>query len=173
MADTKKHASGRNIYVDERGRDVYYDRFTKNGYLIQEKNLKSYFMYQNRFILVIIGIILGYNFLASLETCIIIGVIVAIIIEIMFRRKYLPSLITIQGFKPEKKLPVYKQIADGEARGKVILKTFLYLAMSILLVLNAYIEKLEFPMFALSVVVAIISLYACAVNAIALTKMKK
>ena len=52
--------SGMHIYKDNHNRYVYYDIFTKNGYVIS--NVPSYRNYANRFILAAVVGILVYTF---------------------------------------------------------------------------------------------------------------
>ena len=40
--------SGRNVYTDKRKRTIYYDRLTKQGYLIHKQNENRMLFFQNR-----------------------------------------------------------------------------------------------------------------------------
>ena len=172
MQQQKKRAVGRNIYLDDKGRDIYYDRISKNGYIITEADMRKFYYYQNRYVLILIAIVLGYNFIASLQTCILIGVVAGVIAEWTFRKKFLPSLTMLVGFKPEKRIPPYQQIAQNDPKNKIILKAVLYMLLAVLLVLNAWIEQLSSALFVLSCLVALVSVYAAVMNLLAIKEVK-
>ena len=48
MSTKKKIIAGKNIYKDNKNRDVLYVKSKKNGYIIQEKDQSSYTLYSNR-----------------------------------------------------------------------------------------------------------------------------
>ena len=45
--------SGRNIYLDRQGQTVYYDSISKCGYIIDKKVEGKFFVYKNRFVLIL------------------------------------------------------------------------------------------------------------------------
>ena len=50
--------SGRNIYLDRQGQTVYYDPISKCGYIIDKKVEGKFFVYKNRFVLILMIMIL-------------------------------------------------------------------------------------------------------------------
>lgn len=136
MANSEK-LTGLHIYQDDKGRDVYYDIFSKKGYLLQPSTLKKYFLFKNRYIIAAALGILLLGFIQPPYLPILIGVATAIALEIYFRISFLPSLSTVKGFKPSERQSYLNRIIDNTPKGKIIMKVVLYLALSILLVVNA------------------------------------
>lgn len=140
---SKPRVAGASIYKDKRGRDVYYDRFTHNGYLILESNVKSFQFYQNRllFPLIIFALLLNFNF-GSMHIGWIEAGVVALIalfgLEFFFRFKYLKSLTIIPNFVPENKLSFIEQVNEKNEKNPLILKAFLYMLLGVVLILYAY-----------------------------------
>lgn len=167
-----KRPSGINIYVDEKGRDVYYDVFTKRGYVIQEKNRATYSKFENRYLLCLILIILLCSITNNYVLSIIIGVVVAIIYEVAFRFKFLETLVAINNFKPKEKYSIIDQIANSNQKQKTIIKAILYVALAVLIIINAYRQHLSTPLMILSYLVSVFGVASAVINTIALTKMK-
>lgn len=172
MANNVKRPSGIHIYVDDKGRDVYYDVFTKRGYVIQEKNRASYAKFENRYLLCIILTILLVSITNNYVLSIIIGVAVAIVYEVAFRGTFLSTLVAINNFKPKEKYSIIDQIANSNQKSKTIIKAILYIALAILIVINAYRQALSTPLMILSYLVSVFGIASAIVNIIALTKMK-
>lgn len=140
MAKNNNHVRGMNVYLDDKGRDVYYDRlFTKCGYLIQEKDKGTYAMYANRFIIPIIAAVLAMNFILTEKQSIIMGIGLYFILEALFRFKFLPSLTKLKKFKPTKKLRLVEQI-QTLGRNKLLLLSILLVVLAVLILINAYTE---------------------------------
>ena len=129
---------GNNIYVDDLGRNVYFDKLSKEAYLIQDKDIKSFSFYSNRFILVVGSIIVFSAFLESIVVCISIATFLLIVLEIIFRKKYLPSLIKLDNFKTIKKMSYVDQEVQTNSRNKTLTKVGLFILLTVLLGLNAY-----------------------------------
>lgn len=138
--DSKTHVVGLSIYQDSRGRDVYYDRLTKNAYLIQEKNIKQYSLYSKRFIFafVIFALVssleLGGKVVGPLWGSIL-GLGGYIAFECGFRFKFLKNLVLVSNFTPTRKKTYLEQIKESNEKGKAIMKGISYLLLGVLLIL--------------------------------------
>lgn len=172
VAQNIKRPTGLHIYEDNKGRDVYYDIFTKKGYVIQEKNRQTYSKYENRYLLVIILIILLCSITNMYLLSIIIGVVVAGVYEFSFRYKFLDGLVCLNNFKPDKKNSIIDQIASSGQKNKVIIKIVLYIALAVLIVLNGYRQNLSTLLMVICYIVAVFGIASAVVNFIALTRMK-
>ena len=134
------HLRGINIYLDDKGRDVYYDRlFTKCGYLIQEKNKGTYSLYANRFFIPIMVAVVTTNIIFTEQQSILMAIGIYILLEALFRFKFLPSLTKLKKFKPTNKLRLIEQIQTQD-RNKTLILAFLLMALAILIVLYAITE---------------------------------
>lgn len=131
--------SGLHIYKDKKGRNVYLNRFNKTGYIITDADEKSYRMYSMRFVLGIIVFILLNGFVLSPLLSALAGVVVYVILEIRFRTKFLPDLTQVPNFEPaSKESPLI--VASREEKKRIMMKCVLYLAFSILMAINTYLQ---------------------------------
>ena len=163
---------GSNIYLDDLGRNVYYDKLTKEAYLIQDKDFKSFSFYSNRYVLVVGSIIVFSVFLESFVVCTSIALCLVIVLEIIFRKKYLPTLIKLDNFKANNKLSYVDQEVDGNSSSKTKLKVFLFILLAILLGANAYIEEFKGFELIITGIIIIFALVLAAMNIKALSKKK-
>lgn len=132
--------SGINIFKDKKGRNVYLNRFNKVGYVITEDDEKSYRMYSMRFIMGFIVFVLINGFMLPTYLAVIIGIGCYVLMEVKFRNQFLPHLTQLPDFQPvAKESPL--NTAAREEQGRIIIKCCLYLAFSILMVLNTYLQK--------------------------------
>ncbi len=140
---TKSHVNGISIYQDKHGRDVYYDRLTKDGYLILESNAPRFSFYQKRFLfpLIVFALLLNFDF-GSMHVGWVEAGAVALItllgLEYFFRFKYLKTLTVIPNFKPEKKESFLKKVNRQNEPKILLLKGFLYILFGVLLLIYAY-----------------------------------
>ncbi len=133
----KNIISGRHVYQDDKNRNVLYIKQHNCGYLIQEKDEKKFQLYKNRYLYVLVGFILTANFLIDIRIGIVLGLLAIGILEFQYRRKFLPSLAQITNFKPYKKVSFIGKIQQSYSKDKILLLAFLYVALGVLLILNA------------------------------------
>lgn len=156
--DVDQKVSGINVFYDSKDRPIYFDRFSKNGYLIKDVE-KTYNFYSMRFAIGIIGAIISYAFNLSIGICIGIGVVLYVFMEFQFRR-FLRNLTVYKNFKPEKKISRIEAEMSMETN-KIALKSFLFIVLAILLVLNCIQEQYTGIVMIINYILAAISvLYA-------------
>lgn len=160
-----KKLSGIHIYMDERGRTVYYDVLTKIGYLIEEYE-QAYRPFAMRYFLGMFAGILAYMFEAPLWLCAIAGIVVYIFMEIKFRL-FLKKVPALLDFKPTKRIG-FVQSAANDTSAKVILKLVLYLALAVLFVINAYLEHYTDFMLIASWLLGAFGVFFAGINVMAL-----
>lgn len=136
--DTEQKVSGINVFYDAKDRPIYFDRFSKNGYLIKDVE-KTYNFYSMRFAIGIIGAIISYAFSLPMTFCIGIGIILYLFMEFQFRR-FLKNLTTFKNFSPQKKVSRLDAETSLESN-KILLKGFLFLVLAVLIVLNCIQEQ--------------------------------
>ena len=100
--DLKGNVSGWHVYKDERGRAVYYDVFSKTGYILAN-NEDRYKQFSMRFVMGAIGFILMLMFDMPIWLCVLAGVAVYGFLEFRFRR-FLKNLVRIENFKCNEKM---------------------------------------------------------------------
>lgn len=169
----KRIIAGRNIYQDEKGRNILYNKNTGVGYIIQEKDESQFLLYKNRFLYIAIGVILAVNFIANLYMCLLVGAALLALLEYKYRAKFLPSLTQITNFKPYQTISFVDQIVNKGEKSKSILTSFLYLAFAILLVINGIQMQLSDLLMVGNIVIAAGAVYFSIVYFLAALKIKK
>jgi len=152
----KKQIRAFNVYLDKNGNSIYYDRFSKCGYLLKEEVFPRFRTYNNRYMLAFMFGVLAYNFIANLLGTIIITIAIGLAMEYFFRKKFLAHLTKYPNFKPEIKASGKN---SDESNFKVVVRLLLYLAFAILIVVNAYQQNYGTLSIVFSYIAAVIALY--------------
>lgn len=150
--DDKLKLGGIHIYEDNHGRAVYYDVFTKCGYVLDDRE-QAYRPYAMRFVIGIFAAILTYMFELPIWLCILLGVVAYGVMEVKFR-KFLTTVPTMIDFKPTKRVGLVESAAD-DTKNRILLKLLLYFALAVLIILNAYQQKYTGFMLALNYVISV------------------
>lgn len=150
--DDKLKLGGIHIYEDNHGRAVYYDVFTKCGYVLDDRE-QAYRPYAMRFVIGIFAAILTYMFELPIWLCILLGVVAYGVMEVKFR-KFLTTVPTMIDFKPTKRVGLVESAAD-DTKNRILLKLLLYFALAVLIILNAYQQKYRGFMLALNYVISV------------------
>ena len=164
--------SGRNVYTDKRKRTIYYDRLTKQGYLIHKQNENRMLFFQNRFVIILFAAILCAGTFLSWTQAVLAGVITAVLVEVYFRMSYLKKLEVAEDVDFERRVSSLQYIIDNKSRSKVVALAVLYLLFAVLIVLNAYMEQYSMGLNVLSGLLAVVGLYCSILHMVALSKMK-
>ncbi len=146
------NVDGLFVYRDKRNRVIYKDMFSKDGYIIDQNMLSAFKKYQNRYLAAIAIVALGYNFVFTIEIWTAIAGVVLVVLEYLFRSKFLKSCKKVENFDTSKAKNI-----DKLSRGRTIILAILYLALSVLLIANAVIEKLPTLALVLSILGASIA----------------
>lgn len=156
----KSSVSGMHIYKDERQRPVYYDIFSKTGYILAN-NEARYKQFSMRFMMGIIGFVLMMLFNMPLWVDIVVGLGVYGFMEYKFR-KFLKTLVHVENFKCDEKMKSQQSIKTLDTN-KVVIKMVLLIALSVLIIINAQNEGykgwLLYLNYLISVLTFIFALY--------------
>lgn len=136
MGQQREELAGLHIYKDEHNRYVYYDVFSKNGYVLND--VQTYKTYSSRFIAGLIAGIIGASFEIGIYLSVILAIVVYGIMEFKFR-SFLKKQTMVPNFKRKERPPRLLTAASDNTK-KIYSKIGAYLAMSILLVLLVYTE---------------------------------
>ena len=144
------------IVKNDKNQYIYDDPFIKGGYMIHDNKYKNYRVYASRYI---IGLIAGVLFSTLVDTkrSIIIGVATAIIGEILFRVKFLKTCAYLPNYKRPEGTSFFDTITSSTTTTKKLIKVFLFLALSILIVINAYEQNYSTYILVLCWIVSVIS----------------
>lgn len=135
----KTTLSGMHIYKDKKGRNVYLNTFNKTGYIITDADEKGYHLYSMRFIIGVIAFVLLNGFILSPILAAVIGIGAYALLEMRFRTKFLPDLTQVPNFEPVAKESALNTASRDETK-RIMIKCFLYLAFSILMAMNTYLQ---------------------------------
>lgn len=167
----KIRLSGRNIYTDKKGRTIYYDFVTRQGYLIEKKSENSAQFYKNRLVVILFAAILfAGTFLTWIQAIIAWAVMMAVA-EVMFRRSFLKKLEKVTDVDFEKRVSALQYTVENKEKGRIILLAVLYFALAVLVVLNAYMEKYSLELLILSGGIALVGIYFSILHVVALIKL--
>ena len=166
----KIRLSGRNIYTDKKGRTIYYDFVTRQGYLVDKKNENSAQFYKNRLVVILFAAILfAGTFLTWIQAVVAWAVMMAVA-EVMFRRSFLKKLEKVTDVDFEKRVSALQYTMENKETGRIILLAVLYLALAVLVVLNAYMEKYSLELLILSGGIDLVGVYFSVLHFVALIK---
>jgi len=165
--------SGHNIYRDKKNRTIYYDFISKNGYIVGREDEGKLFIYKNRFPIIIVAAALTIELLLTPIQAVIAGIICAILVEIFYRLFVFKRMQISKSFVRKERISPIQAIIEQKTKGKIIALIFLYLALAILILVNAYLEKYSIGLVLVSGLVSVFSLYFTIIHIIALFKMNK
>lgn len=163
----------KNIYVDKKGRVIYYKKSQNTGYVITPGSENTFFTLSSRAIAALVAIAFVTVFSPSLWFVgLAIGAVVYGYMENKFR-KLLSTYPQIQGFDPSKfKSTEETQVIDKK---KFIIKTVLSFVIAVLLVINAFTSpdiKDSNILIAANCIVAVAFLYYGVIGVMKLNKKK-
>ena len=100
MSEQIKSIKGSNIYTDKKGRTIYYDSFTKTGYIIPPSQYNNYANYSIRFVIsVIVGCVsalfLKFDYLSGFF----VGLSTYVAYTYLFHRRFLSKMTIDADFK--------------------------------------------------------------------------
>ncbi len=173
--NTKMPLSGRNIFVDKKGRTVYYKRSTKQGFVINQDLENPFKTFSKRFVLGFLAFVLVHVLFLEGTGNIFIGLGVGIAVYAFAEYKYrkvLELCPMIQNFDYENAKPSTILTSDI-SKGNIILRTLLYIALGGLLIANAHLTPYianDMMLLIASYIAAFFAFYMAAKFLIALTK---
>lgn len=166
----KLKIGGMHIYVDHRGRAIYYDVITKIGYVMDDYE-NAYRPYAMRFVIGIFAAVMMSMFVLPMWMCGLIGFAAYGFMEVKFRL-FLKKLPQLLDFKPEKRAGMVDTAANEEPK-KIIAKLVLYMLLAVLIIINAYDQKYDGVMLAANWLIAAFGAYFAIIQIMALLKKNK
>lgn len=161
MSAEDNKIGGLNVYHDEKGRPVYLNRMNHVGYVLTDKT-KPFRTYSSRFFIGGIAAIFAYMFELPLIMCIFLGIAAYALMEFKFR-KFLQTLPQIPNFKPVNHMGTIQSEANLDTK-KIIIKIFLFIALSVLLIVNAYQQGYEGVILYLNWAIAVAAAIMCIIE---------
>lgn len=139
--ETKKYITGPFIHQEKIG-NVYYDIFTRKGYIILNKDINTYHKYLSiLFLLILLPFLLMQLFSLSILLAFIITVTVLIVFMVIYKFNFIYKLTPVDNYVPSKKQRLYITLAENLSFLRLTLCTIAAFAASILLIMLAVIQN--------------------------------
>lgn len=165
---------GMNIYVDKKGRTVYYDHLTKNGYIIPPNKFNSYTNYSIR---LVISVLIGYLAALFLNNNywggLLVGISTYIAYTFVFRRKFLKDLSIIPNFKRPQKAGYIERNVIEMNKKRVISIIAVSAFLMVAIAANAIISGFDIVMIILNIGLSVVALGFMIVHIIILVKKRQ
>ncbi|MDH6366500.1 MULTISPECIES: hypothetical protein [unclassified Breznakia] len=132
--------NGRNIYYDKHNRAIYYNKRTKTGYIIPNELTSRYQALSYRYTIGLIAFVFCqslFNFNIWMSLLVAVGGYGYM--EWNYR-KFLSRTTQIKSFNPSNARPSVSEAKNIDTGG-LILRVCLYIALSILLIINVFLGK--------------------------------
>lgn len=134
---------GLNVYQDDKGRYVYYNRLSKKAYQILRSDYKKFNVLSTRFLT---SIAVGYLAYA-LSNNLIIGAVAAVLIYvsmfIAFNKAFIKGDTYVDNFKPDRSESFVSRMSKNTTKGKCIILIVLLIAIAVLSVINVKTQNYE------------------------------
>lgn len=130
--------AGFNVYKDDKGRNVLYQKSTGTGYILQSKDRSAFTLYHNRLAMAVAVFMLLTAITNNWQMSLLVGIVLYALLEFRYRKSFLPSLSRIDNFKPAEKHTMVKALVEMNNKPRTLLLAVLYLLFGILLVIYMY-----------------------------------
>lgn len=149
--------SGIFIYQDPKRGTIFYDIFSRKGYILTSSDVNTYTVYTAMFPLCVVLALLSIQIfhIGYFAACLVF-LALYILASVYFRATFFYKLPVAKNFKPVKKESVFLYMARGYSRQRLIILSLLLLALTVLM-----------PFYALQEHYEGINLYACYIMALA------
>lgn len=137
MIENSKYITGRNIQYSKKGECILYDSFTKAGYLVPISRQTQLAVFQNRFLISVTGLVFGIIANIGTVSSIGIGAILLIILEYLYRMRFLKSLAKVRKYVPAPGRTLADSIAERYTKKKAISYSILLVLFGVLMVFNS------------------------------------
>lgn len=167
MAYLARELTGFNIYhLHEKNQTIYYDMFTKTGYIITNANVSKFSSWQLRLPL---AIMLGAALVllkVNIWLSILIGFASYVISTIIFHKTFLENLPINSNFQKPKSKGFFKDIAARYPRRILVITLIMFVSMAAVMLVNQLITKATGTEKTITIIFVSASLVAAAIMAI-------
>lgn len=123
-------AAGLNHYIDSQGRNIIADKKKRIGYVVEKENEKQYLVYSNRYILAFVAAFFAGT-MTQWWVGIIIGVAIAVYLEITYRKNFLNTLAAVTDIDFPKNKGMKQNMIDQNDPAKCILLSVMSFAIPV------------------------------------------
>ncbi len=169
--------SGKNVYIDKKGRRVFYKASTKQGFIISEDLEVQFKSFSNRYLIGAAAFVIAHFLLFEGNVNILISLAIGLgafgLCEYKYR-KLLEVCPMIQNFDIKNAQRSTKEL-DQVDKKTLLLRATLYLALAILLIVNIFVTpsvKDNMVSIVLSCAISLFAAYTAMTYGIAISKQK-
>ena len=139
-----KDLAGLNIYQDPKRGTIFYDVFTKKGFILTSGDVKTYTIYTSMLPLCFIVAfaatsLFSLNYVGAFA----IFAVLYTAVLIIFRVKFFYTLPEAEGWKPVKRDNIFVWMAMNFSRNKLFLLAAMLIALTIMMPIYANMEKMS------------------------------
>ena len=139
-----KDLTGLSIYQDPKRGTIFYDIFTKKGYILTSGDVKTYTIYTSMLPLCFIVAFAAMSlFKLDYIAVLVIFLVLYAGVMVLFRIKFFYTLPEAEGFKPIKRENIFVSIARTFPRNRLIVLIAMLVALTILMPIYANMENVE------------------------------
>lgn len=139
---TARQLTGYNVYhIHDKNQTIYYDMFTKTGYIITNQYVSRFSTWQMRLPLSIMAAAVLILFNVNIILSIVIGVGVFVVSTILFHTSFLKNLPIQANFVKPKSLGFFRDTASRYPRGVLNILCIMFFAMATVMIVNQLINK--------------------------------
>lgn len=151
--------AGRNIYTDKKDRTIFYHFFSKKGYIIPEEDTAKFYVYKNRFAVIIISMVIFSDYFSNWFILLPCGIALWLVMELYFYYSFFNKLRVSSSQATLQKKSLLHTIIQSKQKGKTILKTILFFALSVLIVINSYLQDASITTYIITAIISLGSAY--------------
>ena len=134
MADQNKSSiTGANIYKDNKGRTIFYDRYAKKAYMIPKQDENTYYYWSLRAALCLTAALLLYLATSMWWLSIAAGAVLYLVSTVLFYRIFVNSLPPAKGFHIDHEVTGLRKIYNNLSFRRSIIGVPLFIAMFVML----------------------------------------
>ena len=161
--------NGLMLYHDKKN-SVYYDIFTRNGYILTNAEARKYLLYSARYTFAIMAGCIIFYITNDLKLSALLTLIATVIMELLFRFTFIYKLPVIENYKRPRKPGYIQQTAENDSYFKIILLIVCGILFALMIATNAKLSDYDLLTTILSYVVTYGSLFIAVLNIVALIK---
>ena len=136
--------SGIWIYQDPKKGTVFYDILTGKGFSLVSKDVKTYALYLACLpSAILLAYIVQLIFKTSPGITILIGFIIYLVLELLFRFFFFYKLPEVENWKRPKKDNVVVELAKKYPRGRLFILLFFLVALTVCMLIYAKMENMQ------------------------------
>lgn len=156
MAKTnqRKISELNDMFIYQSGKNyVYCGPFSNKAYILTNENAREYAVFSARYFIAISVLILLALTTTKVVLSIVVGVATFVVLEVLFRTKFLANLPVVENFVKPEKANIIEGLAGKYSKNRLIAVVVMCLALVVLIPIYAKLQNYQGAMLYLNYVV--------------------